>query len=159
MVLAVSSLPDPERSEEHTSELQSQSNLVCRLLLEKKNRPEVHVRFAQNEQETIWDWSLTPILSLEHEDTVRFMLASAIEVKEQPLARQEMEQLNLLKDDFLSLASHELRTPLSSILGNAQLLQRNLQRQMQVTGDSGNADGTAKSDIDQEVQMLERLVH
>src|SRR2546430_13357472 len=27
---------DP-RSEEHTSELQSQSNLVCRLLLEKKN--------------------------------------------------------------------------------------------------------------------------
>src|SRR5688572_32304986 len=34
------SFADPEgyRSEEHTSELQSQSNLVCRLLLEKKNR-------------------------------------------------------------------------------------------------------------------------
>src|SRR5688572_1478421 len=28
-----------ERSEEHTSELQSQSNLVCRLLLEKKKEP------------------------------------------------------------------------------------------------------------------------
>src|SRR5256886_11801960 len=28
--------PDADRSEEHTSELQSQSNLVCRLLLEKK---------------------------------------------------------------------------------------------------------------------------
>src|SRR5205085_3802584 len=28
---------DETRSEEHTSELQSQSNLVCRLLLEKKN--------------------------------------------------------------------------------------------------------------------------
>src|SRR5688572_31114989 len=27
------------RSEEHTSELQSQSNLVCRLLLEKKKEP------------------------------------------------------------------------------------------------------------------------
>src|SRR2546426_9296323 len=27
---------DPERSEEHTSELQSPCNLVCRLLLEKK---------------------------------------------------------------------------------------------------------------------------
>src|SRR2546430_12726851 len=27
-----------ERSEEHTSELQSQSNLVCRLLLEKKTK-------------------------------------------------------------------------------------------------------------------------
>src|SRR5688572_31500956 len=31
------------RSEEHTSELQSQSNLVCRLLLEKKkNKSEIH---------------------------------------------------------------------------------------------------------------------
>src|SRR5690606_39569419 len=28
------------RSEEHTSELQSRENLVCRLLLEKKKRPE-----------------------------------------------------------------------------------------------------------------------
>src|SRR2546427_4907444 len=30
--------PLPMRSEEHTSELQSQSNLVCRLLLEKKKK-------------------------------------------------------------------------------------------------------------------------
>src|SRR2546430_9442679 len=30
--------PRSPRSEEHTSELQSQSNLVCRLLLEKKNK-------------------------------------------------------------------------------------------------------------------------
>src|SRR2546430_6902443 len=44
--------PDP-RSEEHTSELQSQSNLVCRLLLEKKKRhqlqdstPSAHVIIA-----------------------------------------------------------------------------------------------------------------
>src|SRR2546427_5841314 len=43
---SVSSLPAPpalrragrDRSEEHTSELQSQSNLVCRLLLEKKKK-------------------------------------------------------------------------------------------------------------------------
>src|SRR2546430_8377783 len=39
-VLAGNLLPlaVPERSEEHTSELQSQSNLVCRLLLEKKKK-------------------------------------------------------------------------------------------------------------------------
>src|SRR2546430_11684278 len=35
----ISSGRSPPRSEEHTSELQSQSNLVCRPLLEKKNRP------------------------------------------------------------------------------------------------------------------------
>src|SRR2546430_9558796 len=33
-------LPDYARSEEHTSELQSQSNLVCRLLLEQKKYQE-----------------------------------------------------------------------------------------------------------------------
>src|SRR2546430_13710877 len=32
----------PVRSEEHTSELQSQSNLVCRLLLEKKKNSDIH---------------------------------------------------------------------------------------------------------------------
>src|SRR2546430_10227518 len=38
-------LEDPrlkDRSEEHTSELQSQSNLVCRLLLEKKKKQIAH---------------------------------------------------------------------------------------------------------------------
>src|SRR2546427_6732613 len=40
----------PARSEEHTSELQSQSNLVCRLLLEKKKknkRPDSETSFMQ----------------------------------------------------------------------------------------------------------------
>src|SRR2546427_4876792 len=45
------------RSEEHTSELQSQSNLVCRLLLEKKksrHRPSVpfSLRFTVNHTPT-----------------------------------------------------------------------------------------------------------
>src|SRR2546430_12031621 len=40
----------PRRSEEHTSELQSQSNLVCRLLLEKKQHnsigPLLHISYS-----------------------------------------------------------------------------------------------------------------
>src|SRR5256885_9950719 len=36
MAMAVAALEDGGRSEEHTSELQSPCNLVCRLLLEKK---------------------------------------------------------------------------------------------------------------------------
>src|SRR2546427_4399762 len=35
-ILPLLNLSNDPRSEEHTSELQSQSNLVCRLLLEKK---------------------------------------------------------------------------------------------------------------------------
>src|SRR2546430_13225393 len=36
------------RSEEHTSELQSQSNLVCRLLLEKKKKLAQHCIHSQH---------------------------------------------------------------------------------------------------------------
>src|SRR2546430_8965382 len=36
-----------KRSEEHTSELQSQSNLVCRLLLEKKKKQNRNIRVEE----------------------------------------------------------------------------------------------------------------
>src|SRR5689334_24192564 len=39
--------PDQRRSEEHTSELQSQFHLVCRLLLEKKKKKE-HIHSTKN---------------------------------------------------------------------------------------------------------------
>src|SRR6266581_9615077 len=39
--------PRPGRSEEHTSELQSPVQLVCRLLLEKKKK--IHGKFARRE--------------------------------------------------------------------------------------------------------------
>src|SRR5688572_31470642 len=43
--------PQPRgRSEEHTSELQSQSNLVCRLLLEKKNHETAQRPTAERSQ-------------------------------------------------------------------------------------------------------------
>src|SRR2546425_4269059 len=48
--------PDGNRSEEHTSELQSLAYLVCRLLLEKKkikNRPRKYDSISQNHAETI----------------------------------------------------------------------------------------------------------
>src|SRR2546430_12122602 len=38
---------DGQRSEEHTSELQSQSNLVCRLLLEKKKTNTPYADFVR----------------------------------------------------------------------------------------------------------------
>src|SRR2546430_3429816 len=47
------------RSEEHTSELQSQSNLVCRLLLEKKNTDPRHVLALIQHLETLTDLVVT----------------------------------------------------------------------------------------------------
>src|SRR5690625_5574229 len=39
-----------ERSEEHTSELQSRGHLVCRLLLEKKNTTRIRVKIVTREK-------------------------------------------------------------------------------------------------------------
>src|SRR5690242_21216171 len=42
------------RSEEHTSELQSHVNLVCRLLLEKKKKKNTHGMTEHNDRYAIW---------------------------------------------------------------------------------------------------------
>src|SRR2546428_9369796 len=47
------------RSEEHTSELQSRSDLVCRLLLEKKNIPEIDPSICDSFMHRIITISLT----------------------------------------------------------------------------------------------------
>src|SRR2546426_6494064 len=39
----------PGRSEEHTSELQSPCNLVCRLLLEKKKKTSSYARYTRDD--------------------------------------------------------------------------------------------------------------
>src|SRR5262249_60709597 len=41
------------RSEEHTSELQSLTNLVCRLLLEKKKKKNINVRSHNKQRERL----------------------------------------------------------------------------------------------------------
>src|SRR2546430_11857581 len=43
-----------ERSEEHTSELQSQSNIVCRLLLEQKTYPVLCILYLLFTGVTVW---------------------------------------------------------------------------------------------------------
>src|SRR2546427_10395953 len=47
----VSARSGETRSEEHTSELQSQSNLVCRLLLEKKKKKKEEQRNPKNKED------------------------------------------------------------------------------------------------------------
>src|SRR2546430_13062884 len=53
------------RSEEHTSELQSQSNIVCRLLLEKKKNTTGQPQFG-----TLTCTFLPPILSISTSGTL-----------------------------------------------------------------------------------------
>ncbi|MCG3775124.1 MAG: Sensor histidine kinase WalK [Nitrospira sp.] len=47
------------------------------------------------------------------------------------------EDATLLRDDFLSAAAHDLRTPLTGIMGQAQLLHRQIERRGSITDNSG----------------------
>src|SRR5256885_3093699 len=60
------------RSEEHTSELQSPCNLVCRLLLEKKKNIAVYQPVAGGELQPPLVHDLTSALVLRQQDLVAF---------------------------------------------------------------------------------------
>ncbi len=87
---------------------------------------EIRVRMGDAGQETIWSRILAPIYFEGNggKDRASFVLLSAIEITEQVRAREEMERLDFLKDQFFSLASHELRTPLVPLMGYSEALSR-----------------------------------
>jgi two-component system CheB/CheR fusion protein len=115
---------------------------------------ELSHRLMPENEEIVWDYSLTPIIDREHPQTIRYILVSAVEITEQVQVRKKLEQLDGLKDEFLSLATHELRNPLTTIQANAQLLQRNLQRQTILQGNNG----ATPQQLEQEISMLNAVV-
>ncbi len=121
------------------------------------HRSEVHIKLDEIEPETVWDWTVTPILHKEKPETIQYLLVTAFEITEQIRVRQEVERLNRLKDEFLSLASHELRTPLTSIQGNAELLQLKFQQRKKTEG-SSDQDRQAVERIIRQSNRLNRLI-
>lgn len=111
--------------------------------------PELAQRPTLEGPEITWDYRLLPLMHSEDPQTVRFMLMLAIEVTDQVHARKELEQLDSLKDEFLSLTTHELRTPLTTILGNTQLVQRQLQHHATLSTE----------EVQQGQMLLEKVIH
>jgi len=91
------------------------------------SRPaEIRIKMGDAGPETIWSRTLTPIRFAGNNGMgkLSFILFSAVEITEQVRAREQLEQLDFLKDQFFSLASHELRTPLVPLMGYSEALTR-----------------------------------
>jgi two-component system, chemotaxis family, CheB/CheR fusion protein len=119
----------------------------------------VRVRLGEEAQETIWDCTLTPIPSSGADETapMQFVVVSAVEVTQPVQALQQLEALDRLKDEFMSLASHELRTPLVPLRGYADLLKRLTRKQETVPGWDPRI-GEYVGKFDQQIRYLNRLV-
>jgi len=93
---------------------------------------------------SVWDISLIPIRSVDGAG-VRHVVVAGIEITDAVRAREQLEIVDKMKDEFLSLASHELRTPLAPLSAYAEVLRQliadrnrgpNWDRQLQQISDS-----------------------
>src|SRR5205085_8725002 len=87
-------------SEEHTSELQSQSNLVCRLLLEKK-KEYVPADFDAQQRET----SEEALSIVARESGIEASRISAV-VRQGGIYHEILEEAAALKADLIVMTSH-----------------------------------------------------
>lgn len=78
-----------------------------------------------------------------------------VRLEEQKQASRQLELLNRLKDDFISIAGHEIKTPLTSILGNVQLALKYLSRLTL----SGSEVAKEQQAIQQILQRTQQHIH
>jgi PAS domain S-box-containing protein len=94
------------------------------------------------------DLTVSPIRSAD--GTVVGASKIARDITEQKRLRQLADEATRMRDEFLAVFSHELRTPLNNVLGNAQLLRKEM---------SSEYRERALDSLERNAQALARLVN
>ncbi len=102
-------------------------NELLVLLEQKKPIREFEIEIRKSDGEVLIGLFSAELIDIENELSLLTVMVDITERKrsenEIKQARNEAEQANIAKSEFLSRMSHELRTPLNSILGFAQLME------------------------------------
>jgi two-component system CheB/CheR fusion protein len=119
--------------------------------------PELEIAFPGGIR-TSWSCTITPIQPQTGEPAIRYVLLAAVEVTNHVAARQNLEQLDRMRDEFLMLASHELRSPLAPLMGYASSIKRLLARPEKL--DQTRLDRLARlaNSFQSQLERMNRLV-
>jgi signal transduction histidine kinase len=94
----------------------------------------------------------SPLVDIDKSGEIIGGVNTLIDITPQILAKQESEQLQQQKDDFLGIASHELKTPITVIKSYAQMLEGLLR-------DKGNLKEAAMaSKMNEQVNKMNSLI-
>jgi len=79
---------------------------------------------------------------------ILLLLANQIRLSQYPAMYKKLEDIDKMKDEFISVASHELKTPLASAKGYSEML---------LDGLTGKIDDKAKSHLEKILISVQRL--
>lgn len=110
----------------HPDDINKAKRIFSRTLKKEHGRGQFRIRSKDNS----YKWmDINGRLTFDKDGNQRILLVSRDITQEKEMElkiieqNKDLEQLNLLKNEFLSRASHELKTPLASIKGNADLMK------------------------------------
>lgn len=102
--------------------------------------------------EIFWAFAFAAVVDLALLCVIGWLVYRTLEERSRLLAREQ--EAVQVRDQFLSIASHELKTPLTSLLVNAQLLERRVEREE----NAGSSNRRSAETIVRQTQRLRSLI-
>ncbi|MBD2212844.1 PAS domain S-box protein [Nostoc linckia FACHB-104] len=105
----------------HLDDIQTNLAAATQVLKEKQRIYQLKQRYIHKNKSIIWILISVSLVKDQNRKPLYFV-AQIQDISEQQAAQRERQQIDQMKDEFISVVSHELRTPLTAIHGALGML-------------------------------------